>query len=231
MISIAKPGYDHLFQGKNCQDFGCIFSNVKMVMDGCGSGSHSEVGAKIFGQMMKTMDKKRVYPTDFRVKTEEIFNEIVSSLGNLVEDEVWKTSFLLNNFCFTIIGVIESSFSFEVLYCGDGYILTIDNKGNLELVDLDEEYGNAPPYFVYNYIKPEYLLKYREGVSFKKKVFYKNKYRQVGAATDGIKYVDKLIGKDKEAFKEAIFLGKQGKLGQIINRNEKVFKDDICIVM
>ena len=231
MINITKTGYEHLFQGKNCQDFGVAFSNVKMVMDGCGSGRHSEVGAKVYGQMIKSIGDGRVYPSDVRSGTKAIFDEVVSSLETLITDEKWKTDFLFDNFCFTIVCVIETSFSFDVLYCGDGYILTVNHKNDLEMVSLDEEYDNAPPYYVYNYIKPEYLTDYRTGVEFKKKTFYKAKYKNVGVATDGIRFYENLIGADKEKFKEAIFLGKQGKIGQIINRNEKVFKDDICIVM
>ena len=231
MILVTKPGANRLFQGKNCQDFGCFFSNVKMVMDGCSHVDHSEVGTKIFGQMIKGMNNGRVFPTDIRVWTKDIFDEITASLAHLNQDETWKTNFLFSNFCFTIVAVIENSFSYDVLYCGDGYILAKTNKGELEVINLDEGYNGAPPYYAYNYIKPEYLASYRNGVSFKKKVLYKNKYKNVGVATGGFSYVDMLPNEEKEAFKQGLIEEKDSKVCQIINKNEKIFLDDVCIVM
>ena len=228
MIVITKPGSDHIFQGKNCQDYACAFSNVKLVLDGCGSGRHSEVGAKLFGQLLKEAVKdERMNHKELKNRMKAIFEKLITI--NKPDDE--PVNFIFDNLCFSIAAVIENSFSFEVIYCGDGYLVGIDRSGEVELIDLNEGHEDAPPYFAYNYIKPEYLNGYRDGVKLKRKTFLKSKYKNIGAATVGIRFMYDLNLSDKNKFKEAIFLGQQGKIGQIINRNPSVFKDDISICM
>ncbi len=52
LLFINKIGADHLLQGLNCQDYGFIKDNMKLVCDGCSEGRNSEVGVKIFCQFM-----------------------------------------------------------------------------------------------------------------------------------------------------------------------------------
>lgn len=50
---VCKIGKHHLEYGQNCQDFGMVKGNRKMVCDGCSQGAHSEVGAKAFVHLTK----------------------------------------------------------------------------------------------------------------------------------------------------------------------------------
>ena len=50
-IRVCKMGSDHNFANMNNHDFAFNLLNMKIVMDGCGSGKHSEVGTRLFGQL------------------------------------------------------------------------------------------------------------------------------------------------------------------------------------
>ena len=49
---INKMGFEHKEYGVNCQDFGVETSKVKCVVDGCSEGLHSEIGSKLFCELL-----------------------------------------------------------------------------------------------------------------------------------------------------------------------------------
>lgn len=221
-IVVSKVGADHTFTGKNRQDFGIMFNNVKLSLDGCSSGEFSEVGVGLFAQALSK--RTDITASNFDHIVYEEMKRLVKGLGFTEYD-------LFQNFCFTIIAAIETETDFTVYSCGDGYVFAINNTGELEILNLDAGYDNYPPYFIYNFISPENLTDYKEGVRFEVRHFSKEKYQNVGIGSDGYQYSENLNNEEKIKLNDAMKAGKPGVIGRIINRNANIFKDDITIVL
>lgn len=213
---INKIGAQHLEIGQNCQDYGLEKSNVKLVCDGCSEGKHSEVGAKSFCHLA---DSYTNY-TDTNIR--DMFSVLLSLFGQTV-------SSIKDFLCFTILSVYEDESGFILSYCGDGYVILEDMDGNISFEELND--GEYPKYYAYNYCDPEKLAYYKEGVPMEWKVYPKSQYKNVGVASDGLRF---LLKSDNEKLKsEFVDLLKKGKdvaIKRFINRNQKIFKDDITIV-
>ena len=220
-IVVSKIGADHNFRGANRQDFGIIFNNVKLSLDGCSSGKFSEIGVGLFAQ---AMSKRKITASNFDHVVYEEMRRLAWGLGFNDQD-------LFENFCFTILGVVETESEFVVFSCGDGYIFAITNDEKLEVIDLDCDYNNYPPYFVYNLMNPDSLSDYKDGVRFEIRQFRKDKYTNVGVGSDGYRFVENLDNAEQVRFEEALLKGRPGRIGQIINRNATTFRDDITIVL
>lgn len=221
-IVVSKIGADHSFQGINRQDFGIMFNNVKLSLDGCSSGKFSEIGVGLFAQALSKRNDITAATFDHVVYEE--MRRLIDGLGFTDRD-------LFENFCFTILAVVETESEFVVFSCGDGYIFTISNAGQLKIINIDAGYDNYPPYFIYNLINPESLSGYKDGVRFVIHRFSKDEYANVGVGSDGYRFVDNLNNIDRVKLEDALLAGKPGRIGQIINRNASVFKDDITIVL
>lgn len=92
------------------------------------------------------------------------------------------------------------------------------------------EDGEYPRYYIYNYVQDkERLQEYQEGVDFTRYSFSKKEYQNVGVATDGFRFFEKLGVVEKNKLFSYFREGKKGKIGMLINRNANVFKDDISI--
>lgn len=208
---INKIGMEHLEIGANCQDYGFIGERSSYVCDGCSEGKHSEVGAKLFCHL-----KQR---TDYDVT--DIFSMMIDVIGG---NPNCKRDFL----SFTILRLAECVDDFTVSYCGDGYIILQDHDGNITFEELSD--GEYPKYYIYNYIEPEYLKHYKDGVSFSQKTYLKEKYAKVGIASDGLRYILQTDEELKQEFIKYLKSGKELKLKLFINRNRKIFKDDVTIV-
>lgn len=208
---INKIGMEHLESGMNCQDYGFIGEHSSYVCDGCSEGKHSEVGAKLFCHLKET--------------TLHDVNEIFSAMCNLIgETPKWKRDFM----SFTILRLSETEVEFYVNYCGDGYIILQDHDGNITFEELSD--GEYPKYYIYNYIPPEYLKHYKDGVSFSQKTYSKEEYAKVGIASDGLRYILQADEELKQEFINCLKSGKELKTKLFINRNNKIFKDDVTIV-
>lgn len=207
---INKIGYDHLQYGMNCQDYGLELDDFKLVCDGCSEGLHTEVGAKLFCYMMK-----------YNINISEAFYKLAVMFGNTVDD-------MKNYLCFTTVYAYESIFSFILKYCGDGYVILEDIDGNITFEELTD--GEYPKYYIYNYIDKKHLKHYAEGVSFTEKHYSKDKYKKIGVASDGLRYLFKLDAELQNEFIECLKTGKSAKVKRFINRNQNVFKDDLTIV-
>lgn len=208
---INKIGMEHLETGMNCQDYGFVGERSSYVCDGCSEGKHSEVGAKLFCHL-----KQR---TDYDVT--DIFSMMIDVIGG---NPNWKRDFL----SFTILRLAECVDDFTVSYCGDGYIILQDNDGNITFEELSD--GEYPKYYIYNYIEPEYLKHYKDGVSFSQKTYSKEQYVKVGIASDGLRYILQADEELKQEFINCLKSGKELKTKLFINRNHKIFKDDVTIV-
>ena len=208
---VNKIGSQHLELGTNCQDFGLEKDNLKLVCDGCSEGEHSEIGAKTY-----------CYLANLGYTTHEIFEKLINMFGQSVTS-------IKNFLCFTIVSVIESNEFFKVQYCGDGYIVLEDVNGDIVFEELND--GEYPKYFAYNYCTSDTLKHYKDGVQVNEKIYYKNDFKRIGVATDGIRFIVNLDNNIlKNEFIEILKNGNAVKLKRFINRNQKIFKDDITIV-
>lgn len=220
-IAICKVGADHLAERRNNQDYFVVMNDgkLKVVLDGCGSHNNSEVGAKLFSQILET--KKGVTSENFKSVVDEIFLNLAVLLGT---DEM-----ILETLSFTILACFEEEEQYVVLTCGDGYIIA-DNGNAVELIDLDERHDNAPDYYVCNCVSnPEILARNQEGVDFSKRVFDKKSYLNVGLATDGLRFIKKLSTTDRYKLMINLVEGNQAQVAALLNRMSETFKDDITI--
>lgn len=209
---INKIGMEHLETGMNCQDYGFVGERSSYVCDGCSEGKHSEVGVKLFCHLLQ---RTTLFDVD------GIFEKMCKLIGDKAE---WKRDFL----SFTILRLAETPYSWIVNNCGDGYIILQDHSGNITFEELSD--GAYPKYYIYNYIEPEYLKHYRDGVSFSQKTYPKEKYAKVGIASDGLRYILQASEEMKQEFISCLKSGKELKVKLFINRNRKIFKDDVTIV-
>ncbi len=228
IIRVSKMGIDHDFANKNNQDFAFQILNMKVVMDGCGSGKHSEVGAKLFGQLFAR--KVKEYVDKGETITEENVLEVIGSIFEKMLGLCSDTAFIFQNYCFTILLCLELEDEFVVYSCGDGYII----KENSEAITFDKlDDGEYPAYYIYNYITDKsVLVEYQEGVNFKVTRFRKDEYFNVGVASDGLRFWDKMFDVEKTKLMQFLHEGKKPQLETLINRNNRrnrIFHDDISI--
>jgi len=211
---VNKIGMQHLEIGKNCQDYGFKNEHIKLVCDGCSEGKHTEVGAKSFCHLVS-------YNTE-DMTIFEIFEKLIGLFGQSAKS-------IKDFLCFTILSVVEKDTEFSVHYCGDGYIILVDNNDEIVFEELDD--GEYPEYFAYNYCDQNSLKYYKEGVKISKKNYPKELYKNVGVASDGVRFILNSTDELKNEFFELMKLGNAVKIKRFINRNQKIFKDDTTIVL
>lgn len=154
-------GRDHTAVSKNCQDaWHCAGSEtvlVAVVCDGCGSGKHSEVGAKLGARFLTQAILKQTEPHeaealstvivagDFwhtvREATLNQLQTVAAALGGSLPQVV--SDYLL----FTVVGVIVTPLKTVIFSLGDGvYAINGDVKTIGPFPD------NMPPYLAYGLV-------------------------------------------------------------------------------
>lgn len=212
---VNKIGQQHLEIGMNCQDYGFEGNgfdgnNLKIVCDGCSEGLHTEVGAKTFCHLIS--NGYSIY---------EAFTKLVEMFG--------QSNLSIKNFlCFTVLCVFDSYGFFHTMNCGDGYIITEDIEGNITFEELTD--GEFPKYYSYNFCDPNTLKYYKDGVAFDCRKYCKDRYKNVGVASDGLRFILSANEDLKSEFIELLRQKNAVKIKRFINRNQKLFKDDITIV-
>lgn len=226
-VCVCKIGSDHIKANMNNHDFAFVLPNMKVVLDGCGSGKHSEVGTRIFGQLLARKAKDfiangiTINTSNFIGVVETVFLDMLKLCND--------TKFIFENYCFTILACFEFEDEFTVFSCGDGYIIKETSEG-IEFEELDD--GEYPAYYIYNFITDKSELKeYKDGVSFKVSHFSKDEYINVGVASDGLRFTENLLSVEKTKLMDSLHEGKGKKIEVLINRNNKhgMFHDDISI--
>jgi hypothetical protein len=220
--AISKIGAGHLYEGINRQDLALmtVDGKFKLVLDGCSEMPYSEVGVALFGQMIQRVAGLNRY--SFIKSVNQIFAHLT---GAVFGSDNWL---ILHNLSFTVLAVFETDDAWVVFACGDGYIL-LQQDGELFLQKLDD--GKYPRYLVYNWVDSSILLEdYRDGVGFDVYTFPKTDYQNVGVATDGLSFADGIHDSaDRANFYARLLKGQSGKVEQLINKHQAVFKDDISI--
>ena len=206
---INKMGHQHLLFGENCQDFGIVNPNLKLVCDGCSEGKHSEVGAKSFCHLILC-----------GYNVEQAFEKLTELFGQ-------NASAIKNYLCFTILMVFSWEDRFELSSCGDGYVILQDRQGTITFLELND--GEYPKYYAYNYVPSDLLKYYKDGVSISRKSFLKENYIRIGIASDGLRFILNAEETLKNEFLAALKSDKEVNVKRFINKNQELFKDDITI--
>jgi len=154
-------GRNHVLAGKNNQDAYGIVANEKFIIavvcDGCGSGKHSEVGAKLGARLViaeiSNLLNQEVNQ-DSQISTAEFWDLVKLSLLQKLKDFVTLANgdleFVNDYLLFTIVGFAITPSETVTFSMGDGAI-AINGKLN----QIPAYPNNAPPYLAYGLYKPE----------------------------------------------------------------------------
>lgn len=150
-------GRNHVLAGKNNQDAYGITSNEKfmiaVVCDGCGSGKHSEVGAKL-GARLVVNAIADLLNQNLAISEAEFWNTVKINLLQKLKDLVTlidsDMEFVNDHLLFTIVGTVITDLETVTFSMGDGAIAI-----NGELTQIPAYPNNAPPYLAYGLYKPD----------------------------------------------------------------------------
>ncbi|MCY3023249.1 MAG: protein phosphatase 2C domain-containing protein [Planctomycetota bacterium] len=148
-------GRDHVLAGRNNQDACCCQRDehglVAVVCDGCSSGKHSEVGAKLGARLLVEALRRRLPELDAgdpATILEAVRQEILRQLDTLVSAMGAERVPDVNAyFLFTILGAAVTSQRAVVLALGDGLVFL-----NGKALPLPPS-NNRPPYLAYGLIE------------------------------------------------------------------------------
>lgn len=145
-------GREHLRVGKNNQDaYGWQVAEsgaIAVVCDGCGSGKHSEVGAKL-GTRMIVETMHRVLKDDLDWTDDQVWQSMQQQWLTQLQDVAMmlggdRTQTVQDYLLFTIAGVVITPRLTAVFALGDGVIAVND-----QVIGLGPFANNAPPYLGY----------------------------------------------------------------------------------
>lgn len=170
-------GREHIRIGKNNQD--AYFSTcneqaaIAVVCDGCGSGKHSEVGAKIGARLVVNTIAERIQSEmesqngldgkfweclklDLLAAMQHVLKMLGGSNSGDSQGDVFRgdaTQQLVNDYLlFTIVGVLITPTETMTFSIGDGAIVV---NGKIEQIGPFPD--NAPPYLAYGLYRPDLI--------------------------------------------------------------------------
>jgi len=167
-------GRNHVFAGKNNQDAYRIVANEKFIIavvcDGCGSGKHSEVGAKLGARLVinAIADLLNQSPDqDLEIAKPEFWDSVKINLLQKLKDFVvlfngnhelvgaihelpLQREFVNDYLLSTIVGSVITPSETVTFSMGDGTIAI-----NGKFTEIPPYADNAPPYLAYGLYKPE----------------------------------------------------------------------------
>lgn len=154
-------GRDHILSNKNNHDsyYWTLDENttIAIVCDGCGSGKHSEVGAKLgvrlLGEAMrKNLDYFRCFSENNQDTTpfwERVRKDTLANIRVLTNSLGESFSQTVNDyFLFTVVGVLITERKTTFFSIGDGVMVL-----NGEVIEIGPFPGNAPPYIGYDLVE------------------------------------------------------------------------------
>lgn len=153
----SVPGSDHIRVGKNNHDAYFLCSGedyaVGVVTDGCGSGKHSEVGAKIAAKILgaeltavaELCNKTTCDDAVLERYLSRATQKVLSQLSVLVQSFRGSYSESVKEYLlFTVLAVVMTRDSCFVVGLGDGVYAI-----NGEVKEIGPFPNNAPPYLAY----------------------------------------------------------------------------------
>jgi len=208
---------------------------MKLVMDGCGSTPYPDSGVRLFAYMLS---QKLIARSDWVLTKGEPHANLKAVIATVFEKILQLQStknadqFIFDFMLFTILIVVELQDSWMVLASGDGYIIShahCEDRIAFEPLDC----GEFPAYQGYNYIiDKNKLLSYKDGVGWHLDYYPKTIFKNVGVASDGIRFLVNLPEHniERQRFVEFLKEDKCGKIKMLINRNQSLLTDDVSIV-
>lgn len=148
-------GRNHCLVGKNNQDayysLRSELATIAVVCDGCGSGKHSEVGAKLGARLIvETINQKLNQlnlPDFWQQLTEEIQHKL-KSIATTFTNENSLPYIVHEYFLFTVVGALVTPSETLIFSIGDGVIAL-----NGKIKQIGPFPGNAPPYLGYGLLE------------------------------------------------------------------------------
>ena len=154
-------GRDHILSNKNNHDsYSWVTQDnttIAVVCDGCGSGKHSEVGAKIGVRLLgeairKNLDFFHCFSENNQDTSpfwERVRKDTLASIRVLTLSLGGSFSQTVNDyFLFTIVGALITEEKTSLFSIGDGVIVL-----NGEMIQIGPFPGNAPPYIGYDLVE------------------------------------------------------------------------------
>lgn len=153
---------------------------IGVVCDGCGSGDHSEVGAKLAAQYMHG---QIVQMLNSDVPLDEIpprlYENTLQFLSYLITGVQPQNipHYLSHHLLFTVIGVIVNKDGGVMFNAGDGLCVIDDQIDNIDM-------NNKPPYMAYHLLDPVLLGDYTMPTTFDVRKIPAD-WQKLAIATDG----------------------------------------------
>jgi hypothetical protein len=156
MAAGSVVGKEHLRTGKNNQDAYCYRSLpagiIAVVCDGCSSGAHSEVGAKLGAQLVTDVIYEQLAGHPSALHTEAFWEQVrqaallqLSKLTAILGSDL--VCIVRDYLLFTVVGVVVTPIETVLFAIGDGVIALND-----QVIPLPSFPNNAPPYLGYGLI-------------------------------------------------------------------------------
>ena len=158
IVGRAHVGTGGLLKGKNNQDTYLIHEEetfvVALVLDGCGSGKHSEVGSQvgaklIMSSLLQKMQRQGLPSNDstMEILLRSVEQEVIAQLYVLARTLAGNGSFseIVNDYLsFTVLGTFISDQYYAVFGLGDGVFAI-----NGTVLEIGPFPKNAPPLLAY----------------------------------------------------------------------------------
>lgn len=207
------------------QDRACI---AGVVTDGCGSGSNSEVGAKLGADFIINFCKKHFSSNPFNAAL--LQKSLIEYLKNIVKNQqtTEELDFIENNLFFTIFGFIIQPHRTFIFHSGDGLYFLNDKE-------IIVEQNNRPQYIARNLISGDAYIE-TENIETAK-------LQRLLVATDGLMHLnDKFLNgervedmvnvadlfEDENHFDDMVSLPK---FLTDLSMNKNILKDDTTMIM
>ncbi len=168
-------GREHLRVGKNNQDAYFSICNqqaaIAVVCDGCGSGRHSEVGAKIGARLVVKTIARRIQSEpdsqdglasefwerlklDLLAEMQQVLQMLGggSNEGNGGDSRDAMQQIVNDYLLFTIVGVLITPTEAIAFSIGDGLVVV-----NGKIGQIGPFPDNAPPYLAYGFYRPDLI--------------------------------------------------------------------------
>jgi hypothetical protein len=150
-------GRDHRLVPKNNQDswsiWRCDDLTIAIVADGCGSGTHSDVGAKLGVQILGSCLRKD-YEYHGQINWHRIQRNVLSHIDAVAQAMGGNYRRTIESYMlFTLLGVVIDNQQATFFALGDGTIIV-----NGETVPIGPYQNNMPPYLGYGLLLDELLI-------------------------------------------------------------------------
>lgn len=219
-IEIAQVGMGKIVN----QDYAVSTDNIAIILDGCGSGQHSEVGSSRIGEAIRE-NSASLNEMNFESFANDTLNQFI--MENEDEER------FISEFQFTIVACLETKENFIVLTAGDGFVITVDKLNKVRYIQLDNDLntanGEAPGYIAYN-LNPS-SSRYNCNIYFDKMELPKSKYSSIYVASDGFRFIldERFSVKDRKKIENVLIQREQKKIEIVLKKNQSKILDDIAI--